>query len=187
MKKEPLETLFKELQGSFDTEEPESGHRQRFLEKLQAGQSKNQALRFRSGNWWKTLGIAASLALLCMLGIRLFAPAPSLDEQVASISPEISKTNLYFTSLIEEQVRELESESSPETKKLIDDTLLQMKKLETNYQKLEQDLLRGGNSKMILSAMITNFQTRIDLLQDVMAKIDTIKTYKSQDDENYTI
>ncbi len=35
--------------------------------------------------------------------------------------------------------------------------------------------------------MITNFQTRIDLLQEVMDKIENIKTFKNYDDENITI
>ncbi len=34
MKKDSLEKLFDRLQGSFDTEEPNKGHEQRFLEKL---------------------------------------------------------------------------------------------------------------------------------------------------------
>jgi len=65
--------------------------------------------------------------------------------------------------------------------------MLQLQRLETGYQNLEQDLVNGGNSKLILSAMITNFQTRIDLLQDVIDQISTIKTLKNQNDANFTI
>ena len=46
---------------------------------------------------------------------------------------------------------------------------------ENNYKELELDLINGGNSKLILSAMITNFQTRIDLLQDVLQQVEEIK------------
>ena len=35
--------------------------------------------------------------------------------------------------------------------------------------------------------MITNYSTRIGLLQEVMDKIDNIKTFKNYDDENITI
>jgi predicted nucleic acid-binding Zn-ribbon protein len=110
-----------------------------------------------------------------------------MDEQLAKISPEASQTQFYFANLIEEQIKELENESTPETKILVDDTMAQLTKLEINYKKLEQDLINGGNSKLILSAMITNFQTRIDLLQEVMDKIENIKTFKNYDDENITI
>ncbi|NNL01131.1 MAG: hypothetical protein HKP39_02520, partial [Eudoraea sp.] len=102
-------------------------------------------------------------------------------------SPEVSQTQFYFANLIEGQINDMVNESTPETKKLVDDTLIQLNKLEINYKKLEQDLINGGNSKLILSAMITNFQTRIDLLQEVMDKIENIKTFKNYNDENITI
>jgi hypothetical protein len=81
----------------------------------------------------------------------------------------------------------LEGARTPKTKKIIDDTMVQLNKLDANYKVLEQDLLDGGNSKLILSAMITNFQTRIDLLQDVLDQVENIKNLKNYDDENFTI
>ncbi|MEK6155221.1 hypothetical protein WIW50_18260 [Flavobacteriaceae bacterium 3-367] len=186
MEKGKLDSLFKNLQGTFDTEEPAQGHQQRFLEKLE-GTHKVVKMDRKRSSWWKPLSIAASVAILLAVGIGLFAPKQSLDERMAKIAPEVSKTQFYFTSLVEEQVKLLESQSTPETQKIIDDTMIQLKKLEDNYTTLEQDLLNGGNSKLILSAMITNFQTRIDLLQDVLNQIDTIKTLKNYNDENYTI
>lgn len=186
MEKGKMEELFKNLQGSFDTEEPMVGHRQRFIEKLGASNGVIN-IRKKRNSWWKPLSIAASIAILCTVGIGLFNSGATKEEKLAEISPEVSNTQFYFANLIEEQVKVLENESTPETKKIIDDTMFQLKKLETNYTKLEQDLLNGGNSKLILSAMITNFQTRIDLLQNVLDQIDTIKTLKNYNDENITI
>jgi hypothetical protein len=121
------------------------------------------------------------------LGLGIFMSRPTLDEKLAEISPEVSKSQIYFAGLIEDQVNQLKRESTPATKKMIDDTLLQLKKLERNYGQLEQDLLNGGNSKLILSAMITNFQTRIDLLQDVLDQVETINNIKNNKDENIAI
>lgn len=187
MKEDKLEMLFKELEGKFDSQEPEQGHQARFLQKLEAGRTGSPLKDAKGPRWWRPLAIAASFAFLLLLGIRFFAPAPTVEERVAQISPEISQTEIYFASLIEEQVSQLENEATPETRQLVSDTMAQLRKLEANYKKLESDLLEGGNSKLILSAMITNFQTRIDLLQDVMQKIDTIKNLNSYEDENYTI
>ncbi len=186
MNEEKLDELFKSLQGNFDVEDPAVGHEQRFLAKLNAGKG-FAGLQQKRRSLWKPLSIAASIILICALGIGFLKSSPSLEEQVAEISPEVSQTQFYFASLVEEQVKQLESKSSPETKQLIDDTLVQLQKLETNYSKLEQDLLNGGNSKLILSAMITNFQTRIDLLEEVMNKIESIQNLKANNDENFTI
>ncbi|MEP5913942.1 MAG: hypothetical protein ABJ277_10760, partial [Flavobacteriaceae bacterium] len=140
MDKDNLEGLFEKLQGDFDFEDPKNGHQERFLERL------NQTdgvvhLNKRKTLWWKPLSIAASIVLICLLGLKVFNTTPSIKEQVVEISPEVSQTEFYFASLIEEQVQLLKDEKSPETKKLVEDTLFQLDKLETNYSNLEQELI----------------------------------------------
>lgn len=186
MKEDKFNKLLDKLQGSFDTEEPFAGHQQRFLQKLESSKD-IAATTTKKISWWKPLSIAASIALLIAVGFNTFSNQPSIEEQVAEISPEISNTQFYFASLIEEQVKELESESTPETKEIISDTMIQLKQLEASYMNLEQELIKGGNSKFILSAMIRNFQTRIALLQDVLDQIETIKTIKEFSNENNII
>ena len=186
MEKDDFKDVFKGLEGTFDTEEPKAGHKERFLEKLNDA---NQVVTLHKDkkNWWRPLSIAASIAVLCLIAIGVYTSRPTIGEQVAQISPEVGNTQVYFASLIEDQVKLLENESSPEAQMIISDTMIQLKKLETNYKQLETDLINGGNDKLILSAMITNFQTRIDLLQDVINQIETIKTLKNYNDENLTI
>ncbi|WP_373516179.1 hypothetical protein [Pricia sp.] len=186
MENENIDRLFDTLRGSFDTEAPKAGHEFRFLGKLNA--SKGLASQEKKNKFgWKSLAIAASIALLCAVAVGLYESQPTLDQQVAEISPEISRSQLYFAGLIEEQVKALEKESTPQTRRIIDDSMVQLRKLETDYAQLEQDLIKGGNSKLLLSAMITNFRTRIDLLQDVLDKIESIKNLKSYDDTETTI
>lgn len=187
MEKDTLEQLFSKLDGTFNQEEPNQGHQKRFLDKLNASNKVSEITLKHKTYWLTYISIAAAIALLMTLGFFQLNVPKTLDEQVAQISPEASKTQFYFANLIEEQVRALHSEESPETKKIIEDTMSQLKKLELNYSKMEQDLVRGGNTKLILSAMITNFQTRIDLLNEVMIQIETIKNIKYTNNENYTI
>lgn len=185
-KKDELEELFGKLQGRFDIEEPEAGHQERFLEKL--NKSKGVVgIRPKKTTWWKPLSIAASLLLLCALGLQLYVEEPSIDQQVVQIAPEVSETQFYFASLVEEQVQELRNARSPETEQMVDDALKQLDKLEADYQQLERDLINGGNSKIILNAMIINFQTRIDLLKEVLTNIEEVKNLKPYNDENFTI
>jgi hypothetical protein len=187
MKDESIERLFRELEGQFDTEEPMEGHQARFLDKLGAAQGTISINRKKPTTWWKPLSVAASIVLLCALAIGLPDLNPSTEQQLANISPEVSETRLYFTALIEERVSDLQAASTPETEQLITEALAQLKKLDDNYAKLEQDLINGGDPNLILNAMINNFQTRIALLQDVMNQIETIENYNNYDNENYTI
>ncbi len=184
--KDEIENVFKQLEGSFDTEEPRGGHELRFLEKLRQEDGVVRLNRKKT-SWWRPLSIAASIAVLLAVGFGFFNQSPSIEEKLAEISPEAANTQFYFASLIEDQVRQLENESSPETEQIIGDTMRQLNKLEADYKTLEANLIDGGNTKLLLSAMITNFQTRIDLLQEVMNKIESIKTLNEYNDENITI
>ncbi len=186
MENENIEKLFDTLQESFDTEVPKAGHELRFLEKLNASKDLVSKEKKRK-SWWQPLAIAASIALICAVAVGLYESKPTFDQQVAEISPEVSRSQFYFAGLIDEQIKALEKESSPQTRRIIDDTMLQLKKLETDYSRLEQDLIKGGDSKLLLSAMIINFRTRIDLLQDVLDKIESLKNLKTHDDTEATI
>ncbi len=185
MKNDYLEGLFISLKDTFDTEEPEIGHKNRFLKKLDANNT--TALKTSKRFIWKPLFIAASIVFICSIAISYFSMTPTTTEQITEIAPEVTETKFYFASLIDEQIKELKKEDSPETKQIIDDTLIQLNKLEKDYLELEKNLVNGGNTKLILSAIITNFQTRIDLVKEVMEQIDTIKNLKQYNDENFTI
>lgn len=186
MEKDNIEQLFQNLKGAFDTETPKHGHEDRFLEKLRLGNNTTLTTG-KSFSWWKPSSIAASIAVLIAVGIGLVNQNKTMQEQLAKVSPEVSNTQFYFASLIEEQVKELEAESAPETQQIIADTMTQLVILEQNYDQLKIEMLSGGNDKLLLRAMITNFQTRIELLQDVLEQIETIKTLKNYNDENYTL
>ncbi|MDP5230547.1 MAG: hypothetical protein NWQ38_09150 [Cellulophaga sp.] len=172
MKKDTIDNLFDNLKGSFDIESPAEGHELRFLAKLKP---ENGVKSISNKKKYTYLSIAASVLVIFGLGFVFLNANPSLDKQVVKISPEISKTEFYFANVIQLEINKLQNENTPATKKIIDDTMLQLTKLESDYGKLENDLINGGNSKFILSAMITNFQTRIDLLADVLEQIDEIK------------
>lgn len=186
MSRDNLNSLFERLHGELDVEEPQSGHRDRFLEKLNQNQG-TIALHKKNISWWKHLSIAASVTLVALLGYQAFGPQPSIKQQVVRMAPEVSQTEFYFANLIEQQVEELQDEKTPETAQLVDDTMTQLQRLNKDYETLEKDLVNGGDSKIIMSAMITNFQTRIDLLKEVLSQIENIKNLKSQNDESFTI
>ena len=196
-RKKTLEEIFEELQGNLDRATPEPGHRERFAERpAQNGAATNRSnpedgtirnLHARSTRripiWRRPLSIAASVAIVLLAATVVLKPEPSLAQQVAEIAPEVSQTTDYFANVVEQEIRAMRQESSPETEMLIEDTLEQLQKLGADYRQLELDLIAGGNTKLILSAMITNFQTRIDLLEDVMYQIEEIKQFKQESNE----
>lgn len=178
--KNNLEGLFSGFSGQWDTEEPALGHQERFLEKL-GNKRRKRTISFR-----RLIPVAAAILILFGLFIT-FSPDVVKGEEVATISPEVKETQMYFTSIIEKELAKVENEDAPETRALIKDALVNMENLEKDYEKLTAELLKNGENKTIIHAMITNLQTRIRFLEEVMANIENIKKLKEKHDENKTI
>lgn len=180
MKQDELDTLFDRLDGEFDIHEPEIGHKARFLEKLE---TKTGVVSSTKKPFWKPfIGIAASIVLILSLGI--FSQEGQAANDLASVSPEMQQTQDFFTISINEELKKLNAEKSPETEALINDALKQIKILESDYDKLKTDLFESGNDKRVIHAMIANFQSRIDILNTVLDQIESLKELKNNSHEN---
>lgn len=175
MKNDQLENHLKNL---FNTEdlnsaEPKEGHQLRFIQKLKK-QNKQQVKRLV---FWKPLAIAASFLVIIAISF------PFLNEQspkgdLASISPELAQTQHFFTSTIQRELENLKREKTPETLTIVEDALKQMEVLENDYEILKKDLVKSGNDQRVIQAMIQNFQSRIELLQQVLEQIENLKELK---------
>ncbi|MEZ4857771.1 MAG: hypothetical protein R2781_03085 [Flavobacteriaceae bacterium] len=174
---ESLEKMFERLQGSFDTEETPVGHQQRFLEKMKAQSSSQKA-----PTWWKPLSIAASVLLLIGIGLySLFQKEQPTG--LASVSSEMEKTQSFFVTTINQEIETLKSFQDEDTQQLVADALKSLENLETDYEKLKLDLVESGNDKRVVAAMIANFQSRIEILEQVFTTMEEIKTLKANKNE----
>lgn len=184
-----MEELFKGLEGQWDEQEPETGHQQRFLNKLEA----NDPARNKTSNTvvWKFISIAASVALLITIGLQFVQKqqpqTQTIEQKVASKPIKVKRTEYYFNALIAQEIEKINDISSPKTKKLVDDLKTQLTRLENDYKQLETDLNTKGDLKLILNAMMINFQTRINLAQEVLNKVKEIEQLKNTKNEEHTI
>ena len=180
--KDNIENLFDRLKDDFDVETPEVGHENRFLEKLQAQQTQetpNADKPIILFTWWKH--IAAACILFVSLGIFIGANfGASAESTQTAFSTEVEKSHLYFASLIEKELTKVKAASTEDTKEIVQDALVQLKRLENDYTNLKNQLIERGNDKRIMHAMIANFQLRINLLESVLAQIDEIKLFKNE-------
>ncbi|UGU15548.1 hypothetical protein LS482_17935 [Sinomicrobium kalidii] len=191
MEKDNIDKLFDRLQGEFDTESPATGHQDRFLEKL-AGHNKGSDSKKPVLYRWKYLSIAASVVLLLGIGWVFYNTTQQsrvpVETETQVAYPELEKTQYYFASLIETELKKIREEATTEdTKVIVEDAVTQLNLIAKDYKKLEEELQNNGYSKQLLNAMITNFQTRITLLQHVMEEIDAIKRLKKDDHEEIRI
>jgi hypothetical protein len=183
MQHDPIHELFDELKGNFDLKSPKLGHQQRFLDKLNA--SKQVEIETKSIyilNWKPLMAIAASI-IIC---ISLFIALPNDPElmDLASVSPELSNTQDFFTTTIDNELKKMNMERTPLTEQIIDDALEQLQLLDDEYQNLKIDLTESNEDQRVIYAMISNFQNRIDILNTVLEQIENVKQLKSNNDEN---
>jgi DNA-directed RNA polymerase beta' subunit len=168
-----LKGLFGNLSGQWDVQEPPMGHHHRFMDRLE-GKKKRGFFPLKA-----LVPIAAAFAV--MLTLVLTYGLPQAQPPKAKVSPQVKETQMYFASIIEKEMGKIKKEQTPETKKMVQDALHHMQELEQDYDKLTRELVEKGESKQIIHAMITNLQTRISFLEEVLTQIENIKKLK----ENY--
>ncbi|MGB5982262.1 MAG: hypothetical protein WBG46_08970 [Nonlabens sp.] len=180
----------------FNTEELPQGHRNRFLDKLDAAceaqrektidskkeiSKKGRVIPLVS---WTKWALVAGFALL--IGLGGYNYTQNLDEfndGLESVSPEMAQAQDFFTSTITYELQRLNKEQSPQTERIIADAKSGLSQLEKEYQKIKKDFRINQDNKAVIAAMIENFQSRIDLLQEALDQIEQLKKFKEQDNE----
>lgn len=164
---------FFENQENWDFEEPNVGHKERFLEKLKTQKPKKKSP-------WIPYAIVASL--LITLGFLFFQNYKNTTPVVV-FSPQVQETHDYFSSIINNELATLKEKETPENKALIHDAMKQMTALEKDYENLKLEIAKNGENKQIVYAMITNMQTRISFIKTVLDQVETINNLKIDTDE----
>ncbi|MDD3723035.1 MAG: hypothetical protein PHW92_11250 [Lutibacter sp.] len=174
-----LENIFKELENQFDIEEPTIGHFKRFEEKLHKGKKPNILFKL-----WPFIAVAASVVLF--FGIWIGSSFSNSGMELAKVSSEMGETQNYFVATIEKELASVEKMRNPDTEKIINDGLMQLNKLEKQYQVLTLELKESTKDKRIIYAMISNFQQRIEILQNLLTQIEDVKQLKTQINEQFS-
>ena len=208
-----METYIKQILDSapeaLHGKKPLEGHENRFLDKLSETTIENKNLIRELQNaqglnkipdqetipskaslklvWRKNtkrlLSLAASIAIL-FGAFQWGAHSQATQTKIASFAPETAAINQYYPGLIAIAVKEIEQQSSPLTKPQIDKAFKEISKLDGRFKEMEAAMINGGNTKLILQAMVQNYTTRIELLEEVMHQINTINAIKEHTDGN---
>ena len=174
-----LDKVFKNLEGTFDIEEPTIGHFNRFEAKLKTVANPPK----KEKKLYTFITIAASIVLF--FGIWIGSNFSNAGMELAAISPEMQETQSYFVTVIENELKLIEKERNTATEQLIKDALNQLNKLENEYNSLTLELKESTEDKRIIYAMISNFQQRIEVLQSLLIQIEDFKELNTQNNEKF--
>lgn len=181
-----IEELFNTLEHHFDIENPDTNHKQRFLNKL----NNKGALQLVKTNKQRRrllaplISVAASIVLLITFIIGFQQESNTRD--LANVSPKMAETQNFFMSTINEELVKLKEESLPEVQNIIQDALQQITLLEKSYEALKKDLHDSEDDKRVIYAMISNYQSRIEILQNTLEQIEHVKQLKNSSYETNT-
>ncbi len=173
--KDNLEHFFSET--NFDVYEPKSGHKSRFLERLQKPKKKSKSLVW--------IGVAASILLFIgFLGGKFYQNQPY---DLRNISSEMAETQDFFTASIHTDLREVNKYRNPQNSAIIDDAISNLEDLEKDYKVLRAELKTTDNQKIIILNMIRNYQQRLEILQNVLKILEEQKNQFHLKPDSYEI
>ena len=173
---EKLDQLFTKFNSDWDVVAMLENHESRFVNKLE-----NTSIKRKKRNIYTTMAIAASLVL--MFSLSFFFKPETKTNHLTFASNETKQTDSIFTVLIKHELNKLKEKKSPHNQKIIADALEQMKVLDRDYQKIIKEIASNGENKQIIYAMISNLQTRISFLQNVLTQIEATEQLNTQNDE----
>ena len=168
---ENLERHIRDNREQFDTFEPAGGHMERFAKKLERGKGSFLS-RIPYG-----LKVAAVLILVAVTSVLVYERGRqfylSYRQPVEERLPgDYGEAQMYYTSLIREKYSEIErlDVSDPEGKKILMKELEEMDQL---FSSLMRDLQTNPSDERILSAMISHYQIKLEVMGQI---IDQLKT-----------
>lgn len=172
--KDKLHQFFSD--NNVDLVKPHSGHLKRFEQKLNASKKHQKTS-------WKWLSIAASVILI--LGFWLGSNHQKKQIDLADVSPKMEEVQDYFVSTINQELKTIEKKRNLETETIIENALDELEELEDSYKVFIKELTKNGKQKRIISAMIKNYQRRLNILERTLKQINQIKNPKFLEDEIY--
>ena len=92
--------------------------------------------------------------------------------ELADVSPKMEETQNFYLTTIQTEIEEIKTIKTASNQKIIDDAFIQLELLETNYRTLTLELKESNADKRVIYAMITNFQNRLAVLQNLMDQLE---------------
>ncbi|HHM21190.1 MAG TPA: hypothetical protein ENJ20_04110 [Bacteroidetes bacterium] len=120
--------------------------------------------------WMQRLSVAAAVVVLVaaatVAGFKMGASALQ-SRSLADISPEYAEMEKYYREQIREKMAILASYQQDGFVKS------DLKELDALYEELKKELRKAppGNEKLVIQAMIRNFQTKVDILEQVLQRV----------------
>lgn len=163
--KSNFEDFFTE--NDFDIYELHENHELRFLQKINNTKEKKSVFS------WKWMSIAASIILF--IGFNIGSIHQKQQYDLASVSPKMKEAQEFFVSTINQEIKNIEKQRNTNNENIIDDALSKIKELEEQYDTFKTELRTQENERLIIQRMITNYQQRLTVLENLLNQLESLQ------------
>ena len=125
--------------------------------------------------WLRPLRVAAAVVALLLAGGAMGAYWTSSHNRVAAlsdVSPDYAEMQRYFDQEIQSMMTQLANYEQAGT------VMADISELDSVYQELQEELkyTPAGNREKVVQAMIANYKAKIDLLEQVLEKLQLLNS-----------
>ena len=163
-------------ENNFDFEEPNFEHIKRFENRLD-DQNKNKKISYK----WLT----AAASIILIFGFWLGTNHQKKQFNLADVSPKMEEVQTYFVNTINLELKNIEQNRNLDTETIIEEALDHLEELEEEYNVFLTEINTNGKQTKVISAMIKNYQKRLEVLENVLEQIEQIKNPKIINNEIY--
>ena len=176
-----LEEFMQSNQEGFDLSEPSEGHFDRFEAKLGEAEAK------KPFNWGNLLKVAAVFAFVLGSGILLVNDDSSTANasdglDLKDISPELAEVESFYVDQIDNATEELAPIKALDKEGYSENITTQLELLEEDYNQLKLELKENYGDERLINSMITNYQLRLQIIQQYLTQIKLNHTNNPEDD-----
>ena len=157
-----------------DAAEPSPGHFERFEKKLIAQNDTGASGRIvRMNKFWMR---AAIIVILLGISVVLYLvnPGRNTSNLAANTLPaDVQEIKMYYHQKTEKELNEVaQCAMNPDQANMIRRIAGQdISKLDSNSVDLENQLIKDSENKKLKDALILNYKTKADLIEDIIKKV----------------
>ncbi|MDX8340083.1 hypothetical protein SLH46_12855 [Draconibacterium sp. IB214405] len=183
-KRDNIEQLIIENIDALNDNEPMEGHFARFEAKLNAQQKKTRKINLSL--IWKVAAAVVFVFLATNQAFIYFSPNnqgifnaanETSTVTLASISPEYSEVEYYYTSSINTGMAQWEKWMeqgliSEDEQNMMNEELAEF---ETMYKNLQNDLAANPNDERVINAMLEYYQAKLSVINIIINKLEEVQ------------
>ena len=102
---------------------------------------------------------------------------------LAEFSPELGEAENHLSYLVEMNVEKVKAMETGENRDLVENSLLQIQNLQSDYNYLLKDLKESGGNPQVMKSVLMNLQLQVEVLEKVLMRIQTIQEFKNNPNE----